>query len=130
VCGVVALVGLSIVRGLGATVSLQDPDRPQCPELPVSVHPSDVHFAPGLIEHQSWLDFPVPRQFTGYYVFCLDGRLLSSGGGDLDFHTGVARFNLPTRWVNLLWLDRRLDELRDPNRWLLGLACGFDQVCQ
>lgn len=125
VCGVAALSATSLLISFDTGVLLEDAGHQRCPELPLSVHPSDVHFAPGLIEHKSWVEFPVPTQFNGLYAFCLDERLISFGGGELDFRTGVARFNLPTRWVDLTWLQGRLDGFRDPGRWVLRLAAVY-----
>lgn len=105
-------------------------NRPLCPALDTSIRPSDIHLVPTLIQHQNWIDFPVPRQFAGYYAFCLDGRVLSSGGGVLDFHVGTARFHVATRSIDLYWLSGNLDGLRDPNRWELWLTCAPNFTCQ
>jgi hypothetical protein len=96
----------------------------------MGVHPLEIRLSPGLIEHQSWVDFPVPRQFAGWEALCFNGRQLSLGGGELDFHDGVARLNVQTRSVDLAWLQRRLHLLRDPERWELRLLCSPGFVCQ
>jgi hypothetical protein len=101
----------------------------QCPNVPVSVHPSVIHLEPGLLEHQNWLDFPVPKRFAGVYMFCLDGRMLETGGGVLDFSSGSARFHVATRSVDLYWLGGALDSLRNPNRWDLRLVCTTSSLC-
>jgi hypothetical protein len=100
-----------------------------CPSVPTSIHPSVIHFEPGLLEHQNWLEFPVPKRFAGVYMFCLDGRMLESGGGVLDFSSGSARFHIATRSVDLYWLRGDLDSLRDPNRWDLRLVCTTNGLC-
>lgn len=109
---------------------LSDEGGTPCPPFPDRIRPNDVHFSPGLVEHQSWVDFPVPTSFAGWYAFCLDGMQLSAGGGVLDFHTGTARFNVSTTWINLHWVGRTLDGLRAPERWELRLRCAPDWSCQ
>jgi hypothetical protein len=103
---------------------------PPCPEYPMRARPSDIHFAPGLVEHESWLEFPVPRSFAGWYALCLDGAEIETGSGVLDFHTGTARFHVQTKWIDTNWLGRSLDGLRDTDRWELRLLCAPDWVCQ
>ncbi len=106
----------------------QDTATP-CPSFAVRVNPSDIHLEPGVVQHQSWLEFSAPRRFAGTYALCLDGRSLSTGGGRLDFHDGFARFNVSTRSVDLYWLAGGLDALRDPSRWELRLECAPNYAC-
>lgn len=51
--------------------------------MPVQINTSDVHRSPGFIEHQNWIDFAASQRFAGWYAFCLDGKMLQSGGGRL-----------------------------------------------
>jgi hypothetical protein len=104
-------------------------NREVCPTMPVQVRPSDIHVGPNLIPHQNWVDFPVPTRFAGYVAFCLDDRLLFSGGGHFEFDSGSARFHVATRSVDEFWLTGSLDGLRDPSRWELRLACVDHLVC-
>ena len=124
------LLGVACGVQLIAATLLEDPSqRPPCLAYPQRVHAVEVHLVPGLIQHQSWVDFPVPRTFTGYFAFCVDGRLLSAGGGELDFHTGTARFNVSTTWVDLEWLRGGLDGYLDRSRWELRLVCDPQTSC-
>jgi hypothetical protein len=94
-----------------------------CPDYPVKIQAAAVQFAPGFVQHLSTVDFAVPPRVTGYFAFCLDGALLEAGGGELDFRSGVARFNVSTTWVDLVWFRGQLDEYRDLRRWELRLVC-------
>jgi hypothetical protein len=105
-------------------------ERIPCPGVDSVIHPSEIRLAPGIVQHQNWVEFPVPRRFAGTYALCLDGRRLASGGGILDFSSGSARFNIATRSVNLYWLGRELDELLEPARWELRLQCAPDFRCE
>ena len=106
----------------------EQPTQP-CPQFRATQHPIDIRLSPGLTEHQSWVDFPVPTHFAGYYALCFDGNAIETGGGELDFHTGVARFSIQTRRVNVHWLMRSLDVLGDARNWQLELACSPDYYC-
>ena len=88
-----------------------------------------MHIQPGLEEHQNWVEFPVPLAFSGYFALCLDGQQLEQGGGDLEFPTGVARFNLLTTWADLAWLHGELDAYHDLQRWELRLVCDPRTPC-
>ena len=121
---------MPLLSGLPADKPLDDASLPPCPALPMRVYAANVNLAPGFVEHQSWVEFRVPREFAGWFAFCLDGRQFDTGGGELDFHTGVARFNLQTRAVDLEWLTGRLDGLRELDRWELRLRCDPEFVCQ
>ena len=103
-------------------------DEP-CPLYPWTAQPSTVRLQPGLVQHQSWVEFPVPPDFAGYYAFCLDGKVINQGGGRLDFRGGMARFNVPTTWVDLQWLGGRLGSYIAPARWKLGLVCAAEHTC-
>lgn len=133
VVGVLCLVVFALAYAALPLVTeplLAQESRAHCPEMPVRTRSIDVHLSPGLEEHQSWVEFPVPMSFAGWYAFCLDGRLVESGSGVLDFHTGTARFNIPTHWVDLTWLSHTLNDLRDPYRWELRLLCAPDWSCR
>jgi hypothetical protein len=101
-----------------------------CPALPTRVRPAQIHLQPTLIQHQNWVEFSVPRRFAGPYAFCLDDKVLSTGMGELDFRSGMARFHVATHSVDLNWLSRNLDTLRDPDRWELRLQCAENFNCQ
>ena len=100
-----------------------------CPPMPARIAPSEIHLEPGIAQHQSWVLFAVPRRFEGSFAFCLDGRVLSSGDGQLDFHTGAARFSVATRVVNLAWFARIQDRLADGSHWELRLQCAPNYGC-
>ena len=122
------LLGAAVVLALTRTIAsgaIDDLGRTRpCPPSGRSIPASEVHFAPGLVAHQSWVEFSTPRRFAGYFALCLDGRLLSGGGGEFEFQTGRARFSVSTTWVDLQWLAGSIDAYRDGQRWELRL---YDQ---
>jgi hypothetical protein len=120
------ILGMQVVP---AVLEDRQDARPMCAQMPSSVHPTAIHLVPGLIEHQSWLEFPVPTRFGGTYAVCLNGRLMQGGGGELDFHTGTATFNVRTRLVNLYWLSHSMADLEEPSHWELRLRCASDFPC-
>jgi hypothetical protein len=126
----IAVAVIYVVSTFAIRQVVSDATQTPCPSLPDRIRPTDFHFSPGLVEHVSWVDFPVPRSFAGWYAFCLDGTQLQTGSGVLDFHTGTARFSVSTTWVNLHWLGGNLDGLRDPDRWELRLMCAPDWRCE
>lgn len=96
--------------------------RPPCPDLMIAVYPSEIHFTPGLVEHESWLEFTVPPRFDGSYALCFEGRQMEAGRG-LDYSSrGTVRVSVHTRLVDLYWLLHALDGFADPSRWELRLA--------
>jgi hypothetical protein len=100
-----------------------------CPEFPRRVQAEAVHFAPGIVRHQSWIDFTVPRAFSGYFAFCLDGQLLQLGGGDMSYGNGIARFSVSTSWIDVLAVRGDLDDYRNAHRWELRLLCAPQTPC-
>jgi hypothetical protein len=127
-CGLAALYATTPIA---ADVGLQDElnAAETCPPMPARIAPLEIHLEPSIAQHQSWVLFVVPRRFDGSFAFCLDGRVLSSGDGQLDFHTGAARFNIATRIVNLAWFARTLDRLADGSHWELRLQCALNYGC-
>ena len=131
-----ALALLLVAWVIAATASLaeltlvvQQNASEECPSLSSVIHPSAIHVEPGILRHQNWIEFPVPRRFAGTYALCLDNRVLSTGAGDLDFRAASGTFNLSTRAVDLYWLVGDLDGLRDPSRWELKLECVSNYPC-
>jgi hypothetical protein len=96
--------------------------RPPCPDLMTAVYPSEIHLTPGVIEHESWLEFSVPPGFDGNYALCFDGRQMEAGRRlDYSFR-GVGRISVHTRLVDLNWLLHTLDGFADPSHWELRLG--------
>src|SRR5205085_3656577 len=80
--------------------------------------PSTIHFQPGLVEHGNWIEFPVrANPAPNRWALCVDGRVIGSIPSFVQ--DGTVRFNLQTRFVNLLWLGGRLDDYARPDAWLL-----------
>jgi hypothetical protein len=105
-----------------ALLDVRQDRRPLCPDLMMAAHPSEIHFTPGLVEHESWLEFTVPPRFDGNYAICFDGRQMDAGRR-LDYPSGgIARVSIHTRLVDLYWLLHTLDGFADPSRWELRLA--------
>jgi hypothetical protein len=96
------LVPLSSAASDIGLVLLDDrPDRrPPCPGLMIAGHPSEIHFTPGLVEHQSSLEFTIPPRFDGSYARCFEGRQMEAGRG-LDYSSrGTVRVSVHTRLVH------------------------------
>jgi hypothetical protein len=124
-----AVVVLGIAR-LGAWMLVDDLEqRPACPDYPRRITAANVHLTPGLLEHQSWVEFATPTSLSGYFAVCLDGRVLEEGGGDFEFDAGVARISVSTSWVNALWLRGDLSAFQDVQRWQLRLHCEARAPC-
>src|SRR6266700_2276137 len=96
-------VSLVLLLGTGLSVSLpagvdaaralvdeREERRPACPDLSIAIRPSEIHFTPGLAEHESWLDFVVPPRFAGRYALCFDGRQVDAGPGLVRLPGAVA----------------------------------------
>jgi hypothetical protein len=92
---------------------------PACPPLPRQARPAAFHFSPGLLQHQSWIDFPVPEPDATGFVLCLDGRLWESGIGETP-RNGRVEVNVNTAFVDLEWVLGRLHDFESPERWQLG----------
>jgi hypothetical protein len=116
-----ALIAFLALR-VGPVAPMDAPAKAEwCSSAPEAIHASEVHFSPGLLQHQSWVAFPVNADFSGSYMLCLDGRLLRTGGGRRVFSSGTAVFNLSTAWVDVQFLRGALEPYRDLQRWELRL---------
>jgi hypothetical protein len=83
--------------------------------------PSMIHFEPGLVEHNNWIEFPVRTDpMPNMWGLCVDGRGIANEPAFVQGN--IARFNLQTRFVNLLWLANRLDDYAQPEHWKLTYA--------
>jgi hypothetical protein len=114
------VVGAAAVALLAAAeVRARSPARgPACPTLPRQAAPAAFHFSPGLLQHQSWIQFPVPEPDATAYVLCLDGRVWERGIGETPSN-GRVEVNVNTAFVDLEWLLGRLDDFQQPERWQL-----------
>jgi hypothetical protein len=80
--------------------------------------PSTIHFEPGLVEHSSWIEFPIRTDpVPNVWALCVDGGGVSSEPSAI--RGNVVRFSLQTRFVNLLWLSHRLETYSQPEHWKL-----------
>jgi hypothetical protein len=113
----------SAASDIGQVLLDERPDRRlPCPDLMIAEYPSEIHFTPGLVEHESWLEFTLPPRFDGSYALCFEGRQMEAGRG-LDYSSrGIVRVSVHTRLVDLYWLLHTLDGFADPSRWELRLA--------
>ena len=116
-----------------------DPDLGACPRVGIRVRPLDLHFEPGFVEHQSWLDFPAPQGQAPrvYFSLCVDDRVVDTGfRGSIE---AEYRINVRTRWVTWRWLTGDLAAYERPERWQLvmwfcqpaanqALTCGVPRV--
>jgi hypothetical protein len=127
-------LSLSLPAGVDAARALVDEReerRPACPDLSIAIRPYEIHFTPGLTEHESWLDFAVPPRFAGRYALCFDGRQVDAGPGlvHLPGAAATARLGIHTRLVDLHWLDHTLEGLAEPSHWELRLDCDASTSC-
>jgi len=115
------LVGTIVVRLAFQTgaVTVAQGDQAPCPASPRHTRPYLFHFAPGLDEHQSWLEASVPEPDATDFVLCLDGRLMARGIGHTPDH-GLVDASVRTTWVNEQWLLGALDLYAAADRWDLG----------
>lgn len=83
----------------------------------------EVHFAPGLQEHQSWISFRGLDPAATFVELCLDGRQVAVAPHSLE--NGTVQYNIRTTFVDAVWLLGRLDEYRRPEHWeLYWYTCG------
>lgn len=114
-------VGVIVLAALvAAEIRAAHPARgPVCVPRPLLAYPSAFHFTPGLEEHRSWIEFPVPEPDATGFTLCLDGHLWEAGIGQTP-QNGVVRVSVRTTFVTIEWLLGRLDDFRVPGRWQLG----------
>ena len=95
-------------------------DEP-CPRAGFVQQASEVHLVPGIIPHQSWVGVSSERvSLDMQLVVCIDGLAIGRGFvDDEDMASPSAAINVPTHWVDWLWLSGRLREYQDPDRWLV-----------
>ena len=86
------------------------------------LHPTTLHFEPGLVEHQNWAEIPPSEiQLGQVIVLCTDGVLIGREHmEDDDLVATAVILRIPTRWVDLAWLSGTLDAYRDPTRWVVA----------
>lgn len=77
----------------------------------------EVHFAPGLQQHQSWISFRGVSLEANFFELCLDGQQLGTPPHEIDGSS--VRFSLSTTWVNFLWARHLLGAYRDPSHWAI-----------
>lgn len=108
---------------IGETVgSIHAVEQP-CPRGARAEQPITVHLVPSVVRHQSWVGLPADLvALEMELVACVDGRIAGRGVVDEnDIERTVATVNVATHWVGALWLSGRIDEYRDPQRWLIVL---------
>jgi hypothetical protein len=111
------LVSLLAEPALGALSNLLAADQP-CPTRPLTARPTALHFQPGLVQHESWVEAPVPEPDATDFVLCVDSRLLGSETGETP-QNGRVRASVRTALVDSLWLLHQLDDYRAADRWEL-----------
>jgi hypothetical protein len=115
-----AAVGLIAVGLAGLEVRALNPALgPPCPARPRQVQATGFHFEPGLVQHQSWIEFPVAEPDATAFSLCLDDRLWELGIGETP-QDGYVRVNVNTTFIDTEWLLGNLDTFQDPGRWQLG----------
>lgn len=83
----------------------------------------EVHFSPGLREHQSWIRFRGLDPDATFVELCLDGRQVAVAPRTLE--NGSVEYNMRTTFVDALWMLGRLDEYRRPEHWeVYWYTCG------
>lgn len=113
----VAVVGLLALRpALSGAVDTAIVGRAPCHGGPLLAAPVAFHFAPGLQEHQSWLELAIPEPDATDFSLCLDGRQWSTGVGETPSQ-GRVLVSVTTRWVDLQWALGQLEAYQDPARW-------------
>ena len=113
---------MAVLIGVAAYSVLQEglSDQP-CPHGSRTVHPTALHFEPGIVEHQNWAEIP-PREIRlGETIFlCKDGVLIGAEHmAEDDLVANAVILRIPTRWVDLAWLSGNLDGYRDQTRWVV-----------
>jgi hypothetical protein len=121
--GPVSLFGLAIfvlAAILFWAIVLHGVDEP-CPRAGLVQQASEVRLVPSIIPHQSWVAVPSERvSLDMQLVVCVDGLAIGRGSvDDEDMASPNAVINVPTHWVDWLWLSGRLQEYQDPTRWLV-----------
>ncbi|GAC1320492.1 MAG: hypothetical protein NVSMB2_16440 [Chloroflexota bacterium] len=121
VLGVCVLGGVLAVTAapwlLEVESSLPCVRRDQHPEL------VEVHFTPGLQEHQSWITFRGIDADATFVELCLDGMQVAVAPHTLE--NGIVQYNIRTTFVDALWVIGRLDDYRRPDHWqLYWYSCG------
>ena len=91
----------------------------QCPNRPLHARPVAFHFEPGLDQHRSWIEAPIPEPDATDFVLCLDGKLVAEHIGE-TLELGWVHASVRTSWVDLQWLLGALNLHEDPERWDLG----------
>jgi hypothetical protein len=116
-----ALLMLGVAAGGFAFLTGEGPLERPCPDGFRRERALSVHMGPTLVEHQNWLSFPYANDADDAWVFvCVRGRGLGRMKSEylqVDASTGLARLPIPTRWVDAMWLTRRLDPYREPIQW-------------
>lgn len=117
-CLVAVFVAISVAPWLLEVKStLPCVRRDQQPEL------VEVHFAPGLVEHQSWITFRGLNPNATFIELCLDGMQVAVAPHEMSGDT--VQYNLRTTFVDALWLTHRLEDYRQPSHWeLYWYVCG------
>jgi hypothetical protein len=117
-----AAVVLLMAAAVAAYVVMQDHplDRP-CPAGSRSIHPTEVHLVPTLLEHHNWVAIPPSEIAAGQVLaICTDGRAIGEAVMDPeDAAANRVELNVPTRWADLTWASGRLSDYFDPDRWLV-----------
>jgi hypothetical protein len=79
---------------------------------------------PGVVEHQSWVEFPDSGLSIGTEIAaCVDNRV---AGRDTiaaeDLLGDVDRVQIPTRWVDMAWLTGQLAADQNPQHWQIVIG--------
>src|SRR5207249_8729914 len=97
-------------------------DRP-CPLGTHSLHPTQIHFSPSLLQHQSWVGILPNEVGDGdIVVVCVDGLAIGRAFMDSeDLAAETVQLDIPTRWVDWNWASGSLNAYRDRARWTVVL---------
>lgn len=118
------LLGAAIAFIVSFSFYVTGQDHPldqSCPRGARNVRPSELHFEPGVVQHRSWVGVPPDVVTVGeILVVCTDGRAIGRATMDAeDLESDVVQLEIPTRWVDLMWLSGKLDAYHDLSRWVV-----------